>query len=216
MPLPESRAWCVRCSQLGKFAMKTLLKAAVAASALMLASPALAEIEYLGTFEGTDCSGQGGFPNCWATQTGTEQGPVTDPLGSPAVYKINNGEDWTEQFSTLFPTIDGSEFELTIEGDILSFTYTQGEGDPFLHYFSVKQADDYALFYDEIGITSGSVDLGDLFPNNVGWSHITWFDTGGTAVPEPGTWGMMLMGFGAAGFAMRRRRRDGSKLAQVA
>ena len=195
--------------------MKTLLKAAVAASALMLASPALAEIEYLGTFEGTDCSGQGGFPNCWATQTGTEQGPVTDPLGSPAVYKINNGEDWTEQFSTLFPTIDGSEFELTIEGDILSFTYTQGEGDPFLHYFSVKQADDYALFYDEIGITSGSVDLSDLFPDNVGWSHITWFDTGGTAVPEPGTWGMMLMGFGAAGFAMRRRRR-GSGLAQVA
>jgi hypothetical protein len=27
-----------------------------------------------------------------------------------------------------------------------------------------------------------------------------------TAVPEPGTWAMMLLGFGAAGFAMRRRR----------
>lgn len=26
------------------------------------------------------------------------------------------------------------------------------------------------------------------------------------AVPEPATWGMMLMGFGAIGFAMRRRR----------
>ena len=37
-----------------------------------------------------------------------------------------------------------------------------------------------------------------------------------TVVPEPGTWAMMLMGFGLAGFAMRRRRRDGSKLAQVA
>ena len=196
--------------------MKFILKAAVAASALMLASPALAEIEYLGTFEGTDCSGSGGFPNCWATQTGTDQGPVTDPLGSPAVYKINNGgEDLTEA-SGLFPTIDGTEFDLTIEGSILSFTYDQGEGDPFLHYFSVKQGDVYALFYDEIGITSGSVDLAELFPNNVGWSHITWFDTGGTAVPEPGTWGMMLMGFGAAGFAMRRRRRDGSKLAQLA
>ena len=28
-----------------------------------------------------------------------------------------------------------------------------------------------------------------------------------TAVPEPATWGMMLVGFGAIGFAMRRRRR---------
>jgi len=196
--------------------MKTLLKAAVAASALMLASPAAADITYLGTFEGTDCSGSGGFPNCWATQTGTAQGPVTDPTGSPAVYKINNGGEDPNQTSDLFPTIDGSEFDLTIVDDILSFTYDQGEGDPFLHYFSVKQGDVYALFYDEIGITSGSVDLAELFPNNVGWSHITWFDTGGTAVPEPGTWGMMLMGFGAAGFAMRRRRRDGSKLAQLA
>ena len=194
--------------------MKSLLKSAVAASALMFAMPASAEIVNLGSFDGTECSGKGGFPNCWATQDGVQQGPVTDPLGSPAVYKI--GSDGETEASGLFPTIDGSEFDLTIEGDILSFMYTQGEGDPFLHYFSVKQADDYALFYDEIGITSGSVDLSELFPNNVGWSHITWFDTGGTAVPEPGTWGMMLMGFGAAGFAMRRRRRDGSKLAQVA
>lgn len=30
----------------------------------------------------------------------------------------------------------------------------------------------------------------------------------GNAVPEPGTWAMMLMGFGAIGAAMRRRRSD--------
>ena len=35
-----------------------------------------------------------------------------------------------------------------------------------------------------------------------------------TAVPEPATWGMMLLGFGAIGFAMRRRRTPA--LAQVA
>lgn len=196
--------------------MKSILKAAVAASVLMLASPASAELVNLGTFSGTECSGQGGFPNCWAGQDGVVQGQPDDETASPAVYKINNGESWSDEINdTLFPTIDGSEFDLTIDGDILSFTYDQGEGDPFLHYFAVKQADGYVLFYDEIGITSGSVDLSELFPNNVGWSHITWFDTGGTAVPEPGTWGMMLMGFGAAGFAMRRRRRSDG-LAQVA
>ena len=35
-----------------------------------------------------------------------------------------------------------------------------------------------------------------------------------TAVPEPGTWGLMLLGFGGIGLAMRRRRR--SALAQIA
>lgn len=37
-----------------------------------------------------------------------------------------------------------------------------------------------------------------------------------TAVPEPSTWAMMLIGFGAVGYATRRRRRRGSALRQVA
>lgn len=36
------------------------------------------------------------------------------------------------------------------------------------------------------------------------------------AVPEPGTWAMMLLGFGAIGGAMRRRRRASALLQQVA
>ncbi len=34
----------------------------------------------------------------------------------------------------------------------------------------------------------------------------------GTAVPEPGTWGMMLLGFAAVGFAMRRSRKVRAQL----
>ena len=33
-----------------------------------------------------------------------------------------------------------------------------------------------------------------------------------SAVPEPATWGMMLLGFGAIGFSMRRRRRTAGLL----
>ena len=37
-----------------------------------------------------------------------------------------------------------------------------------------------------------------------------------TAVPEPGTWAMMLLGFGAVGFGMRRRRRSLDHAMQIA
>jgi hypothetical protein len=40
--------------------------------------------------------------------------------------------------------------------------------------------------------------------------------TGGGGVPEPTTWAMMLVGFGAAGAAMRRSRRKQSLLPQIA
>ncbi len=38
---------------------------------------------------------------------------------------------------------------------------------------------------------------------------------GAGAVPEPGTWGMMLIGFGAVGYGMRRRRKS-AHLPQIA
>lgn len=39
------------------------------------------------------------------------------------------------------------------------------------------------------------------------FSNAALYTTGTPAVPEPGTWAMMLLGFGAAGFAIRRNRR---------
>ena len=53
------------------------------------------------------------------------------------------------------------------------------------------------------------------FTRNLGADYVTMFDIGeitvqGRAippvVPEPATWAMMLLGFGAVGFAMRRKR----------
>ena len=48
-----------------------------------------------------------------------------------------------------------------------------------------------------------------------GFSNAALYTTGSApAVPEPATWAMMLMGFGAAGYAMRKRRRP--RVAQMA
>lgn len=59
-------------------------------------------------------------------------------------------------------------------------------------------------------------DFVTLTPTN-GWSNAYLYTTGGTPpVPEPATWAMMLLGFGAAGTAMRRSRRRSGQIAQLA
>jgi hypothetical protein len=53
--------------------------------------------------------------------------------------------------------------------------------------------------------------------NTRGFSNAVLYTTGNPpAVPEPATWAMMLMGFGAAGTAMRRSRRGKGQIAQLA
>ncbi len=58
--------------------------------------------------------------------------------------------------------------------------------------------DNFAVRYQALAVGSGS-GTGRLIP----------------AVPEPGTWAMMLIGFGGIGYSMRRRRKS-TMIAQVA
>ena len=50
--------------------------------------------------------------------------------------------------------------------------------------------------------------------NRLGYSNAIGAFSTPPEVPEPATWAMMLMGFGAAGYSMRRRRKV--SIAQVA
>lgn len=52
--------------------------------------------------------------------------------------------------------------------------------------------------------TAYSIDFGGT-AGRTGFDNITFGSDVPNAVPEPGTWAMMLLGFGAIGFAMRRR-----------
>jgi hypothetical protein len=47
-------------------------------------------------------------------------------------------------------------------------------------------------------------------------NYINAFSSGAQPVPEPGTWAMMLLGFGAVGFAMRRRKPTAAGVSQIA
>ena len=169
----------------------------------------------IGTYSGNECGGQGGFSNCYAFGNAfpngtTAQGPGNGD-GSPAIFKhgiSRTGAVETEISSLFSSAIDGSEFDVDLEpGNILSFDYTPGAGDPAIHYFAIFQAGTTNLFYDASPITSGDISLDLYYPNNPGYSHITFFDTGTPAVPEPATWAMMLLGFGFIGGMMRSAKR---------
>lgn len=70
---------------------------------------------------------------------------------------------------------------------------------------------------EQWGLSSLFLDAG-TYQLTISGNNNSTGSLGGTvtinAVPEPGTWAMMLLGFGAAGFAMRRRRTPA--LAQIA
>ena len=53
-------------------------------------------------------------------------------------------------------------------------------------------------------------------PVHYGFNFVVGEFIGESPVPEPATWAMMLLGFGAVGYAMRRRRRRHPLMIQVA
>ncbi len=181
-----------------------LLAVTAVGAASLLATPASAAIVLVGQFGGNDCGGKGGFSNCYAFPDGTQQGAV-DP-GSPSIIKFEKSGNF--EVSNQFSMISGAEFDISYTGktNTLEFTYTPDAGDPNIHYFAVKQANGFALFHDSDPITSAVLNLSDYFLKNPGYSHITFFNSGSTpAVPEPSTWALMLLGFGAVGWGLRRR-----------
>ena len=92
-------------------------------------------------------------------------------------------------FATIFGSVtDSNAGGIQVDFDNTAHTFGSGAGA-------------FTLTVNDVGVSNDGIA-----------TPITGFIR--TAVPEPKSWAMMLLGFGAIGFAMRRRRRPA--LAQVA
>jgi hypothetical protein len=140
-----------------------------------------------------------------------------DPDQSPIIIKFNFNDGVpgaVEINSSLFPTIDGGEFELTFddpEGKTGTWTYTPtpGEPDPGVTFWVAKGGPNFNLFTDTSGLAVNGTWSTPLNPggNQPALSHIDFYDTtggGGTQVPVPGT--LVLLGAGLVRLAVAGRK----------
>ena len=113
-------------------------------------------------------------------------------------------------------TIDYIEFGLTsTTAGLVDFIITGSDGTSTFLNQLVGNGDTHFAFN-----TTGTSTITNVMFSAVDSLQITLLkqvriDTSVAAVPEPGTWAMMLVGFGAMGFSVRRRRK-GQNMPQVA
>ena len=87
----------------------------------------------------------------------------------------------------------------TLGGTILEFTNLTA---PFVTASALPSAWDGYAFADDVSLVGGVLTI-----NLIGTSFTadSFIEIGLASIPEPGTWAMLIAGFGLVGFAARRR-----------
>jgi hypothetical protein len=191
--------------------MRHVLMAAIAAAAMGVAMPAQAALSVV-----TDA--------CDKTLT------TPDALACAGYYAgnlLNNSstdqQNQIDALATIGGTFNGNFDALSAGGNVI--TSLSGAGSNQLNFGKALSGITYiGAHFGNVAGPAGNVSVfyklnlapGTTFitlDDTQGFSNAALYSTGG-AVPEPGTWALMLLGFGGIGVSMRRRRRPG--LAQLA
>lgn len=169
------------------------MKVLVALAALFFAAPVVAQLapagDYNFSYSAGLYSGSGTITTNGATATAIS-GTATDGTFTSAILGLSSfaAADNTLYLTDPYVTFAGLSFS-TAFADFNLFNY-------------VPSATDYALIDSRLN-PQGFAD-----PSTVAQVEVS-------AVPEPATWAMMLLGFGAVGVSVRRSRKT-NKLPQAA
>jgi hypothetical protein len=159
---------------------------------------------------------------------GATVGDCTGGVGSDPVHLYGSGSDYpgcgdtTPNIDFLF--VDPTNSAVASFTTAFSLLVTDGSGTVLTAYDALGNVLGIATatsgFNERIGISG----VGDIARVNVttpadptAYDDLQFADVASVgAVPEPGTWAMMLLGFGTVGFAMRRSARRRVHLLQIA
>ena len=185
--------------------MKLALKTGIAALALFAAAPASAALTLI---PGGDCSATTTDPDavaCAGAYAGNHNNnnEIADLNAAIDVLLGNAGLPPLSP-DVVFGDIENTKDFFAATGGTLTFDNTLfGLNILSLHFGDAGSGlgDMTILYLFDFGEAgAGSIDL-----NQQGFSN--GILVGGGGVPEPGTWMMMLLGFGAVGYSIRRRRK---------
>lgn len=186
----------------------------------IMASPAGAQIVTNGGFETGDLSGwvttgndvqaaASGF-STYGAHSGSYFGALGDTTGTGSLSQVLStlaGQTYTLTYYLATHGDSNSSFSALWNGQLVTgsaLVDPNSNGIYTLYSFLVTGTGSDTLTFQETDVPSWmALDDISLTPNEVG------------AVPEPATWAMMLLGFGAIGAAMRRKRTN-AVLAQIA
>lgn len=91
-------------------------------------------------------------------------------------------------------------------------------GNYLVNFVAVKASDNFVLYQLASPSSSGTWNTFNIPYSESAHdlSHLVFFGSAVSAVPEPATWAMMLFGFGAMGASLRRSRRRRNQILQIA
>jgi hypothetical protein len=178
-----------------------------AATSALLAAPAFAFPDSLGTCSFSDVKAAGAdAADCRGAFPGNDLGVGADPgLGATTDY-INMTWGTSSRVFSFYGELEGPSDDDMKMGQI---TLPKALKTPFV--VSIKGSTQFALYYFESSNGATMLDFSTAALTTPGGTQPGWSHSGLwiTPVPEPGTYALMLAGLGIVGFIASRRRREG-------
>ncbi|MBB3691801.1 FxDxF family PEP-CTERM protein [Sphingomonas sp. BK580] len=176
--------------------MKSLVAITMAAAAALGAVSAEATTYPVGSDNFKATPGAGGTFSGAFQVTGLALGNFSDTFTFTLPTNGLGSGTVTTSVTDLFSVNDLDFYSVTINGIAATITKTGG-------------GQNEVAFVNSVPITAGKLNelvVTGYSRGNGAYGGQATFTPISSAVPEPATWAMMIMGFGVVGYAMRRRR----------